>query len=770
MKYLIIALALAISIAGLSAQTGLDPRYHTYDQMKALIDSLEAEYPELMKVDSIGATLGADPYQEPLPIWAVKLATNVHENEDRPAALFVGQVHAEEVLGYEASIYMIQDILENSNVSPYSHWLNNLEIWIVPSNNPEGLHVVMDGWDVSFRKNKRDNNLNGIFDFVPGPGHDIDGVDLNRNFAFNWVHGDTLYHIGPGTNEPYDYYRGPAPFSEGGNQALKNLSDQQHFVYSIVWHSSRTGNFAEKLFYPFEHTPEKKSPDFNLIQQIGTTVANLIIKEDGSGGYEPLPSTGRRGNAHDWYYQQYGTIQFLVECGTSNIQPGGSQVWLVDDTAERNLVGAYYLLNRLIGYQTDRNMLRGHVLDAVTGEPVVAEVIVEERHAPYFAPRYTDSDFGRFWRPLSPGSYTLRIRQKGYEEKVVENVVINQSSWTNLTIELQPIPEAVLQGNVTSNGDPIAAKIIMFDEIENDTLYVDSSGMFSIDTYAGDIEMLILADGHMPRFYEKYHSSGVSYLDFEMHPEEIYFEENWESGFSQWEVQGPWNIRSEPDRTYVRDNDDQFYQNNINVFMQTTQPINLQGVSGDIAISFEQKYYTEHGYDFCYVEVSTDGSVWEELASYSGIHSAWHSKVLPLENYRDTSIYLRFRLETDATLNDPGWSIGNIKIVGMDATSTDQPEIVPSYTKLYNNYPNPFNPYTNIRFSLAQDEHVKLEIFNARGQKVRTLLDEEMEKSNDISIKWNGKDDRDNPVASGIYFYRLKAGSFDSTKKMLLMK
>jgi hypothetical protein len=78
----------------------------------------------------------------------------------------------------------------------------NLEIWIVPTYNPEGLNVVHNGLDVSYRKNKHDFSPtgptpNGVFDYDPAIGNDIDGVDLNRNYDFNWVLGDTFMEPDP---------------------------------------------------------------------------------------------------------------------------------------------------------------------------------------------------------------------------------------------------------------------------------------------------------------------------------------------------------------------------------------------------------------------------------------------------------------------------------------------------------------------------------------------------------------------------------------------
>jgi len=85
------------------------------------------------------------------------------------------------------------------------------------------------------------------------------------------------------------------------------------------------------------------------------------------------------------------------------------------------------------------------------------------------------------------------------------------------------------------------------------------------------------------------------------------------------------------------------------------------------------------------------------------------------------------------------------------------------------NYPNPFNPYTNFKFSLPQASHVKIEIFNILGQRVKTLLDEDM-KAGVFAVDWDGKDERGVEVSSGVYFYRVVAGDFSDIRKMVLMK
>lgn len=88
---------------------------------------------------------------------------------------------------------------------------------------------------------------------------------------------------------------------------------------------------------------------------------------------------------------------------------------------------------------------------------------------------------------------------------------------------------------------------------------------------------------------------------------------------------------------------------------------------------------------------------------------------------------------------------------------------------LSQNVPNPFNPQTSIRFTLPQNERVALAIYNANGQLVKTLVSGEKARGT-YDITWDGHDSKGNSVSSGVYFYRLNAGKFSETKKMVLLK
>jgi len=102
----------------------------------------------------------------------------------------------------------------------------------------------------------------------------------------------------------------------------------------------------------------------------------------------------------------------------------------------------------------------------------------------------------------------------------------------------------------------------------------------------------------------------------------------------------------------------------------------------------------------------------------------------------------------------------NIEIVGIDSESGTMPE---SYA-LQQNYPNPFNPTTTINFALPQAGQTSITVYNVMGQEVATLMNKKLEAGS-YSVEFDGSE-----FASGVYFYRLRSGSFTKVNKMLLLK
>ena len=95
--------------------------------------------------------------------------------------------------------------------------------------------------------------------------------------------------------------------------------------------------------------------------------------------------------------------------------------------------------------------------------------------------------------------------------------------------------------------------------------------------------------------------------------------------------------------------------------------------------------------------------------------------------------------------------------------------MIPGQFALQQNFPNPFNPSTEIRFDLPEGGHVELSVFNMAGQKVRTLSSEIMQPGY-LAIIWDGTNNSGYKVATGMYFYAISTAQFNDTKKMLFLK
>ena len=107
---------------------------------------------------------------------------------------------------------------------------------------------------------------------------------------------------------------------------------------------------------------------------------------------------------------------------------------------------------------------------------------------------------------------------------------------------------------------------------------------------------------------------------------------------------------------------------------------------------------------------------------------------------------------------------------GIPIENNDNPSINNVKPSISNNYPNPFNPVTTIKFSIPEKSTVDLCIYNIKGQKVKTLINETL-KSGNHNVKWHGVNNNDKQVSTGIYFYKFKVnGKTHAIKKCLLLK
>jgi hypothetical protein len=148
--------------------------------------------------------------------------------------------------------------------------------------------------------------------------------------------------------------------------------------------------------------------------------------------------------------------------------------------------------------------------------------------------------------------------------------------------------------------------------------------------------------------------------------------------------------------------------------------------------------------------------------------TGWTEFTYDLSTYDNQNVWIGIRcVSNDAFVfyvddftvhSDGGYVVAN-----------DDPGIPALVTELQGNYPNPFNPRTTIRYSVKEATPVTIGIYNVKGQLVKTLVSEDKAAGNH-SIAWDGVDNNNQAVSSGVYFYKMNAGTYSSTKKMILMK
>jgi hypothetical protein len=90
--------------------------------------------------------------------------------------------------------------------------------------------------------------------------------------------------------------------------------------------------------------------------------------------------------------------------------------------------------------------------------------------------------------------------------------------------------------------------------------------------------------------------------------------------------------------------------------------------------------------------------------------------------------------------------------------------------ELDQNYPNPFNPHTRIQFAVPQNVAVDLAVYDTHGQLIKNLVPHQDYSAGKYAIEWDGTNNAGQKVASGVYFCRMQAGQFSSTKKLALVK
>lgn len=300
-----------------------DEKFHDYAEMTQLLETLARDYSDIVKLQSIGKTI------ENRDIFAMHINTDsqalASSQSTKPGVIFMGQHHAREHVSREMPLMLLSYLLKNRQEPAVKQLLENRDIWIIPSVNPDGAEYdISTGSYKAWRKNRRDNGGRSF------------GVDLNRNYGYGWGTG------GSSRDTSSDVYMGTAPFSEPETQTIRDfVRSQTNTKVLLSFHT-----FSELILYPWggKHDPVENLRDRQTFEKMAQTMA-------GWNRYKPEQSSDlyiASGDTTDWAYGELGIFAFTFELspkssfGTAGFYPGQA---ILDRVFNDNLRPCMYLLD-----------------------------------------------------------------------------------------------------------------------------------------------------------------------------------------------------------------------------------------------------------------------------------------------------------------------------------------------------------------------------------------------------------------------------------------
>lgn len=291
--------------------------YRTLAEIELFMDSISTEYPAIVTPKwSIGQTLqGRD-------IYVLKVSDNAIVDEDETEMWYYAATHSREVITPEVLAYYLRYLTDNYGIDPeVTYLIDNREMFFTLCMNPDGYRYndsTASSGGGMWRKNRR-NNGDGTF-----------GVDLNRNYGFQWGYDDE--GSSPWTDD--ETYRGTGPFSEPETQVYRAFVNSRHFKMIVDYHS-----YSNLIIWPWGYD-YFETPDQDIFAQIGDSASAW-------NGYETGPIYIlylTNGVSVDWHYganlehPKIYAISEEVGGGSDGFWPPTSRITpLVSENLEPNL-------------------------------------------------------------------------------------------------------------------------------------------------------------------------------------------------------------------------------------------------------------------------------------------------------------------------------------------------------------------------------------------------------------------------------------------------
>ena len=558
-------------------------------------------------------------------------------------------------------------------------------------------------------------------------------------------------------------------FSESESIALRNLAIENDFVFSIVWHSSRSGNLSEKVFTSWKWEGTKESPDLNIMKKISDHFSGLIPTEDGTSTYLSVFSGSRNGKIHDWFYKETGSFQYLVECGTANLQPDSI---LIENTIDRTKPAMVYLMDRAIGYYADASQITGIIYDSETSQPIEgAYVEILEHNGSILSPRKTN-EFGRYRRILDVGTYTISVKAPGYDEKQVISVA-NNSGITNTDIFIDPSPKYDIEINIINNLNNIhtlEGYIISEFGSQPIQLLTSSENLFQLPSNKYQIVLpMDEISGLIPWEKSINIDQNISIDIPVIESENIISENPW-----MWDtMEGDWVINN----GVLFSQNEQYYANIDSIASSKIIEINFINVEDKnrILLQLYHKYETEWDHDFINIQIIDyyDNILLNEKVSGSTNNNFINDYFTVQSDSTFNQVKIRLKLLLDNSVNYKGWNISEIKLFSVQdgylSVSSELNNTIPSIPLSISSIsPNPSNGRFQISLNQVSSDVKQLKVFNILGQEIFGKKINMISGSKKFSI-----DFRQNNLpnfGSGMYFIQIESNNKRAIKKCVILK
>ncbi len=690
--------------------------FYTFDEILADLDTMFQLYPNLITEKySIGTS------HEGRTIWAVKISDNPNINEDEPAVGFDALIHAREPQSSATLMYFMWYLLENYGTDPeVTYLVDNREIHCVPCFNPDGYEYNRQtdpNGGGMWRKNRRNNG--GSY-----------GVDMNRNFSYKWGYDNSGSSPDPTSNT----YRGPSAFSEPEAQAVRDLAILHNYGTHFNMHS-----WQDAYLYPWGYI-NLQCPDSSTYREFASDMSAINGYSYGTSG--EILGYQSNGTVRDWMYGEQvdknKIFGYTIEIGNSDdyFWPPQSRIFPI---AQINVGSNMY-----------------HAF--VAGEYV--KLINPNFSQEYFLPGDNVELLPEFKNKGLATAYNLTIELSSPGGLVTisnGNVSADSIEARNLLTVTSPLSFTIPNSTTVEQEIPLAF-----------TTYSNGS-ILSTDTVTIIIGLPVMV-----------------FADTTNDPTELWTITATPSN-PKWEATTA-TYFSDP--TSFTDSKNGNYSNNATVTMTLTDAIDISGYTNP-RLTFRTKFDIESNWDFGQVDVSTnDGVTWIPLEGeytepgvgsfqptgeplYDGVVSNWVQEKISLASYLSSEFKVRFQLESDGAVREDGWYVDDIGILiyTIPTLLQDDTKTVTQFA-LEQNYPNPFNPSTKIKFTIpssviqsgAKNLSVQLIVYDVVGNEVATLVNEQ-KPAGAYEVEFDASN-----LSSGIYFYRLVAGSFIQTKKLILLK